>query len=267
MIPARVSLAGLMGFVLLTALGLVALKQADPLWASLTFSLAVLVLSAVALHAIFGLGRARAFWIGFATTGWIYLVGAFFLFAPDGFDSPPMLTQLGLDRLRTFLHPERVVTTIDFLPTPIPWLPISAPMRLAPLASIPIIPLAGSDRLAPVPGTASEPSDSELTPTLPSVSEIPSPASMPTLPPPPPAPPTPMAAAMATTSTSTTFTFSAPGTVVTGSSAEAIHLNQVGHSLAALLVAQAGGCYSLFLAARRDRRRDELAASVSPSSP
>jgi len=171
-----------------------------------------------------------------------------------------MLTQLGLDRLRTFLHPERVVTTIDFLPTPIPWLPISAPMRLAPLASIPIIPLAGSDRLAPVPGTASEPSDSELTPTLPSVSEIPSPASMPTLPPPPPAPPTPMAAAMATTSTSTTFTFSAPGTVVTGSSAEAIHLNQVGHSLAALLVAQAGGYYSLFLAARRDRRRDEVHA-------
>ncbi len=56
------------------ALGLVALRSASPIWVATTMGLALLTLAASILLIIFRLGEQRAFWIGFATFGWLYAV-------------------------------------------------------------------------------------------------------------------------------------------------------------------------------------------------
>ena len=56
------------------ALGLVALRSATMTWVAGMLGLALAVLTASVLLVIFRRGRQRAFWIGFATVGWIYLL-------------------------------------------------------------------------------------------------------------------------------------------------------------------------------------------------
>jgi hypothetical protein len=56
------------------ALGLVALRSASPTWVSAMLGLALAVLSVSILFAIFRRGPQRAFWIGFTTIGWLYVV-------------------------------------------------------------------------------------------------------------------------------------------------------------------------------------------------
>jgi hypothetical protein len=56
------------------ALGLVALRGASPTWVAAMMGLALLALAASVLLIIFRSGRTRAFWIGFATFGWLYAV-------------------------------------------------------------------------------------------------------------------------------------------------------------------------------------------------
>jgi hypothetical protein len=56
------------------ALGLVALRSASPTWVSAMLGLAVATLSTSLLLVIFRRGQQRAYWIGFATFGWLYLL-------------------------------------------------------------------------------------------------------------------------------------------------------------------------------------------------
>jgi hypothetical protein len=56
------------------ALGLVALRSASPTWVSAMLGLALAVLSVSILSAIFRRGPQRAFWIGFTTIGWLYVL-------------------------------------------------------------------------------------------------------------------------------------------------------------------------------------------------
>ena len=56
------------------ALALVALRGASPIWVAAMMGLALLVLAASILLIVFRRGPQRAFWIGFATFGWLYTV-------------------------------------------------------------------------------------------------------------------------------------------------------------------------------------------------
>jgi hypothetical protein len=73
----RVSVGGLMAAVGFLALAFASLLNANPLWASGMFLLAVAVMSAATLGAISGCGRARMARVGVALFGWVYL-GIFF---------------------------------------------------------------------------------------------------------------------------------------------------------------------------------------------
>jgi hypothetical protein len=73
----RFSIAGLMGAVLIVALGLAALRSASATWSSATF-LATCGLLCLALVGAVCRGEAeRAWWLGFALFGWGYLALAF----------------------------------------------------------------------------------------------------------------------------------------------------------------------------------------------
>jgi hypothetical protein len=54
------------------ALGLVALRSASPFWVAAMMGLALLVLASSILLVVFRQGATRAYWIGFATFGWLY---------------------------------------------------------------------------------------------------------------------------------------------------------------------------------------------------
>jgi hypothetical protein len=69
----RFTIANLLGLVLVLAMGFAALREATEIWDSAVFSTALGVLSVSVLLAIHHSDRSRAFWLGFALFGWIYL--------------------------------------------------------------------------------------------------------------------------------------------------------------------------------------------------
>ena len=56
------------------ALGLVALRSATETWVATMLALALVVLAAAILLVVFRRGPQRAYWIGFATFGWLYML-------------------------------------------------------------------------------------------------------------------------------------------------------------------------------------------------
>ena len=56
------------------ALALVALRGASPAWIAAMMGLALFVLAASILLVVFRRGHQRAYWIGFATFGWLYML-------------------------------------------------------------------------------------------------------------------------------------------------------------------------------------------------
>lgn len=70
----RVSIAGIMVFVLVSALGVAALRSPTPLWAGGVFTLALAGLGLAAPGMLYRKGGRRAFWVGFAAFGWGYWI-------------------------------------------------------------------------------------------------------------------------------------------------------------------------------------------------
>src|SRR5262249_44175143 len=66
----RVSIAGVLGFVLAGALGFAALRAASGDWAAVMVTLTLLALLASIVGAV--RGRGRSAWLGFAVFGWGY---------------------------------------------------------------------------------------------------------------------------------------------------------------------------------------------------
>lgn len=79
----RFSIAGLLALVAASGVAFAALRHADDLVASLTFSAAILASGVAALGAAFGRGRKRAFCTGFAAFGFGYMALCFGPFATD----------------------------------------------------------------------------------------------------------------------------------------------------------------------------------------
>jgi hypothetical protein len=108
----RTSIRGIMAIVLLFAVGVAALREADDVWASLSFSLTLLVLGVVALGAAFRRGRSRAFYAGTAAFGWAYMALCFGPWAADAI-RPHLATTELLDYAAPLLaegsHTDRVL--------------------------------------------------------------------------------------------------------------------------------------------------------------
>jgi hypothetical protein len=111
----RFSIAGLMILVVLSSLGLAAMKNPTALWASALFSLAVVIFSTSALGVFFDRRSNRSSWAGIALFGWVYLVIAFgFVADSNGVTAPPFITLILSDYMgiqRTAKTPVQFVNT------------------------------------------------------------------------------------------------------------------------------------------------------------
>ena len=72
----RFTIAGILGFVVLLAFGLAALREATDAWDSGVFGATICWLSVAALLAVHRRERNRAFWLGFAMFGGVYLAAS-----------------------------------------------------------------------------------------------------------------------------------------------------------------------------------------------
>ena len=102
--PFRVSIAGVMGLVVIAAVGLMGLREGKPLWASLTFGSTLLFLLGSSLNALLRPANSRAGWLGFALFGWVSLALSFGPWAK--LELPPMPSTWLVDASLARLHPE-----------------------------------------------------------------------------------------------------------------------------------------------------------------
>jgi hypothetical protein len=96
----RISIRGLMTIIVVSAVGLAALRNANDLWAAMIFLVAAAAVGVAVLGALFSRGGKRAWWTGFALFGGGYLVAAL----------GPLQPQLITTHLLELIH--RNVTTV-----------------------------------------------------------------------------------------------------------------------------------------------------------
>jgi hypothetical protein len=70
----RFSIGGLMVLIVVMGVGFAALHFPTPLWGNVWFSFPLAALTLAIPAAIYSQGERRAFWVGFATCGWVYFV-------------------------------------------------------------------------------------------------------------------------------------------------------------------------------------------------
>jgi hypothetical protein len=107
----RFTLAQSMATVLYLGFGFAALRNADELWASATYTLAIVLIAAALVGAFARSEGARTPWIGFAVFGWTYLL---IVHLPEwdvgglGFGpirKPHLLFEWGTARLQPLIKP------------------------------------------------------------------------------------------------------------------------------------------------------------------
>jgi hypothetical protein len=99
----RLSVAALMGVVLLLALGMAALRANTDIWASAMFTAAVSLFSVAIIAAMAIRGSARFTWMGMAVFGWIYLVISFGPWPGSTTEPPPLITSVLLDYVQDYI--------------------------------------------------------------------------------------------------------------------------------------------------------------------
>jgi hypothetical protein len=105
----RFSIAGVMGAVLVFAVGFAGLSAASALWASAVFTLTVTLLAGAIVGAVACRGPSRIAWLGFGVFGWTYLLATFWLWpVPNGVTAPPFLTKALLDSFQPSLVTAKV---------------------------------------------------------------------------------------------------------------------------------------------------------------
>jgi hypothetical protein len=90
----RFSIRTLMAFVLVSAVGLAAIRNANERWAGVMMMLAMALFGVAALRAILLRGRERAWWLGFAVLGVTYLFVSL----------SPLRYRLGSTHLLEYVH-------------------------------------------------------------------------------------------------------------------------------------------------------------------
>jgi hypothetical protein len=101
----RFTIAGLMGLVVVVAVGVAALRFASELWAGILLMLTLGTLGAAVLALHERTGAKRAWWRGFALFGWGYLVLAMGPWVAEAI-APKLPTTTGLDALYARMHPD-----------------------------------------------------------------------------------------------------------------------------------------------------------------
>jgi hypothetical protein len=107
----RISIRTLMAFVLVSAVGLAALKNAGELWAGIMLLLALAAAGAAILGAAVMQGRERAWWLGFAVFAGLYLTLAVGPWVHDGFRSQ-LITSHWLVQLRNAMFETNVAALL-----------------------------------------------------------------------------------------------------------------------------------------------------------
>jgi uncharacterized membrane protein YeaQ/YmgE (transglycosylase-associated protein family) len=100
---ARLSIRALMAVIVVSAIGLAAIRNASDLWAGLLLMIVLGFVGAAILGAIFSRGARRAWWTGFALFSGGYLVLALV---------PWLSAQLGTTQLLNYVHARAVTSTI-----------------------------------------------------------------------------------------------------------------------------------------------------------
>ncbi len=101
----RATLAGLMGLIVVAAVGMAGLKQGTLVWATVTFTIvAAVLLGSIVLAILAPRDGSRAFWVAFAIFGWGYaIIEHESWIGPQG---PPLPGRLALIWLETQIHPQ-----------------------------------------------------------------------------------------------------------------------------------------------------------------
>jgi hypothetical protein len=100
----RFSIRGLMAFVVISAVGLAALRNAGDLWAGMLLLFALASVGAAVMGAFILQGRDRYWWAGFAFFGGGYLALAVGPWLSDAFQ-PQLGTTHLLDQIQGRMHP------------------------------------------------------------------------------------------------------------------------------------------------------------------
>jgi hypothetical protein len=92
----RISIRTLMAFIVISAVGLAAVRSGSAAWAGVLFSITFFALTSSFLGITLGRGTRRVYWSGFALLGWSYLILVYtpwlneqvgrFLLAPNLFE-------------------------------------------------------------------------------------------------------------------------------------------------------------------------------------
>src|SRR5262249_55888089 len=135
MIRPRVSIGSLMCVVLVSAVGLAALRFASELLAGGMFLLTSVVLAVAVLGAIYARPRARARWLGFALFGWGYLLLAF---GPWFAEMRPLLpTSKLFEYLAPRVQEPQAYTTLVFTSSTTPAnAPVATQLAVAPSMNV-----------------------------------------------------------------------------------------------------------------------------------
>jgi len=134
----RFSIRQLLAATAVVAFGCFALVKASPIVAASTTGIVALILVAAAFLAIYRAGDKRAFWLGFATFGWTYLLLCYGPIFTEN-NSPFGLTRLITAQLATALYdrihgPAVVQPTVVYTTT---FAPLGAPPPLPPTPGVP----------------------------------------------------------------------------------------------------------------------------------
>jgi hypothetical protein len=98
----RISIRTLMAFVLVSAIGLAALRNANEIWAGTMLLLALAAVGVAVMGAVILRGKERYWWLGFAVFSGGYLVAAF----------SPVRSELATTHLLDYVHAKVVSSSI-----------------------------------------------------------------------------------------------------------------------------------------------------------
>jgi hypothetical protein len=147
--PPRFTITGLMGLVVVVAVGAAALRFASEPWAGVLVMLTLGTLGAAVLAFHERAGVRRAWWRGFALFGWGSVVLAMGPWASEAI-APHLPTTMGLDALYAQVNPRGPVQQASLVD--------SSPIR----STVTILPSTGSPSL---PNPTTGPSTTVLDPT------------------------------------------------------------------------------------------------------
>jgi hypothetical protein len=145
------------------ALGLVALRSASETWVSVLMGIAVAALASSILLAVYRRGPVRAYWVGFAAFGWLYLLVLAVSWTIAGSTLSPLSaynlpTQKLAYRSYHWLYDDAFAEYLDKNASGNPYAPISGDGYVGSMGgSVPMLPGMPSGPAGPPPPTARPP--------------------------------------------------------------------------------------------------------------